>query len=257
MQPVRAISLPMLMLLALLSLGLLGGCAATGSDEDQDFGGYDESTNDPLEPLNRVIFAANEAIDLVVIRNFAGAYRFVVPEPIRNGIRNFLDNLASPVILANDLFQGKGRRAETTLSRFVLNSTVGVLGFFDVATEYGYPRHTEDFGQTLGYHGVGEGAYLVLPILGPSSVRDAAGLVVDTLTQPLTYVTAANDLDELAIGTRVVDGIDFRSRNIETLDALKRDSLDFYARLRSLYRQRREVEINDGAVAPAALPDIQ
>ena len=139
-------------------------------------------------------------------------------------------------------------RAEDTVVRFLVNSTVGVLGLFDVATDWGYPYHDEDFGQTLGVHGVGEGFYIVIPIFGPSSARDGIGTLVDTFLDPLTYVASNNDAEEYLILRTAVAGIDLRSRNIESLDDLKRDSIDFYARIRSLYRQRRANEIKNGEV---------
>ncbi len=150
------------------------------------------------------------------------------------------------MVLANDLLQGELERAETTLVRFFLNSTVGLLGLFDVAADWGYPYHDEDFGQTLAVHGVGEGFYLVLPVLGPSNPRDGIGRLVDTFLDPLTYVAQANDAEEYLIARTVVSGIDLRARNIETLDDLKRDSIDFYARIRSLYRQSRANAISNG-----------
>ena len=146
---------------------------------------------------------------------------------------------------ANDLFQGELDRAEATLVRFFVNSTVGLAGLFDVATDWGYPDHDEDFGQTLAVHGM-EGVYLVLPLFGPFSARDGIGILVDTFLDPLTYVASNNDVEEYLITRTAVSGIDFRSPNIETLDDLKRDSIDFYARIRSFYRQKRINESNNG-----------
>jgi phospholipid-binding lipoprotein MlaA len=162
---------------------------------------------------------------------------------VRNSVRNFLRNLRTPVILANDLLQGDLERAEITFTRFFINSTIGLLGVFDIAAESGFTYHDEDFGQTMGTYGAGEGFYLVLPILGPSSLRDGGGRIVDILLDPLTYLAP----QEVGLGRAVATGIDYRSRNIEELDELKADSLDFYARIRSLYRQFRENEINNGA----------
>jgi phospholipid-binding lipoprotein MlaA len=149
------------------------------------------------------------------------------------------------VTLANDLLQGDLERAEATFTRFFINSTIGLLGLFDIAADSGFPYHEEDFGQTMGTYGAGEGFYLVLPILGPSSLRDGGGRIVDIFLDPLTYVAPT----EFNIGRVVATGVDFRSRNIEELDALQADSLDFYARIRSLYRQNRVNEINNGAAS--------
>jgi phospholipid-binding lipoprotein MlaA len=213
-----------------------------GDSESDDFG-PEPSDNDPLEVPNRMFFAFNEAVDFMIIRPVAVTYRFIVPTGVRNSVRNFLRNLRTPVILANDLLQGDLDRAEITFTRFFINSTIGLLGVFDIAAESGFAYHDEDFGQTMGTYGAGEGFYLVLPILGPSSLRDGGGRIVDILLDPLTYLAP----QEVGLGRAVATGIDYRSRNIEELDELKADSLDFYARIRSLYRQFRENEINNGA----------
>ena len=221
--------------------------AQSGTDpwaqsESGEFG-EEPDDNDPLEVPNRMFFAFNEALDFAVIRPIAVTYRFIVPTGVRNTVRNFLRNLRSPVTLANDLLQGDLERAEITFTRFFINSTIGMLGLFDIAAESGFPYHDEDFGQTMGTYGAGEGFYLVLPVLGPSSLRDGAGRVVDMFLDPLTYIAP----QEFALGRAAATGVDFRSRNIDELDQLKADSLDFYARIRSLYRQFRDNEINNGA----------
>ncbi|GAB4391169.1 MAG: VacJ family lipoprotein [Kiloniellaceae bacterium] len=223
---------------------------AWGESESGDFG-PEADDNDPLEIPNRMLFAFNEALDFAVIRPVAVTYRYIVPTGVRNSVRNFLRNLRSPVILANDLLQGDLERAEHTFARFFINSTIGLLGLFDIAADSGYPYHDEDFGQTLGTYGAGEGFYLVLPVLGPSSLRDGTGRIVDIFLDPLTYIAP----QEFNLGRAVATGVDFRSRNIEELDALQADSLDFYARIRSLYRQNRENEINNGA-SDGAVPDF-
>jgi phospholipid-binding lipoprotein MlaA len=221
--------------------------AQTGSDawsesESGEFGEVPDD-NDPLEVPNRMFFAFNEALDFMVIRPVAVTYRYVVPVGVRNTVRNFLRNLRTPVTLANNLLQGDLDRAEITFTRFFINSTIGMLGLFDIAADSGFPYHEEDFGQTLGTYDAGEGFYLVLPVLGPSSLRDGAGRIVDIFLDPLTYLAP----QELNLGRAAASGVDYRSRNIEELDELKTDSLDFYARIRSLYRQHRENEINNGA----------
>ena len=229
--------------------------AQAGSDDwaDSEAGefGPEPFDNDPLEVPNRMFFAFNQALDFMVIRPIAVTYRYIVPTGVRNSVRNFLRNLRTPVTLANDLLQGDLGRAEATFARFLINSTVGVLGLFDIAAESGIPYHDEDFGQTLGSYGAGEGFYLVLPILGPSNLRDAGGRIVDIFLDPLTYLAPT----EVGLGRAVRTGVDFRSRNIDELDALEADSLDFYARIRSLYRQNRKSEINNGAPSGAA-PDF-
>ncbi|GAB5471572.1 MAG: hypothetical protein Kilf2KO_46020 [Rhodospirillales bacterium] len=242
----------------LLALSLLGGCASSQSADD----GFGDD-NDPLEFVNRFTFAINGAIDAVVVQPAAATYRFLVPDPVQDSIRNATRNLGAPVVLFNDLFQGEWERAETTAMRFLINSTLGVAGLFDVAAEWGYDYHDEDFGQTLAVWGVGEGFYLVVPVLGPSSARDAAGMVVDSFLDPWPYVLDfATDLsdDEITyvfLGRRALEGLDLRARNIEVIDSLKADSIDYYSRLRSLYRQNRESEIRNGRPAEIPLPDFQ
>jgi phospholipid-binding lipoprotein MlaA len=179
----------------------------------------------------------------------------VFPQPLRNGVRNFLNNLDSPVILTNDLLQGEFSRARITLVRTVVNTTVGIGGLFDVADKWGYPRHREDFGQTLATFGIGEGPYLFIPLFGPANPRDLFGYGTDTFFQPLTYVQWG-DQSYIPYVRYGVDLIDLRERNIETLDEIEQTSLDYYASVRSLYRQSRNNEINNGAAAVEDLPDF-
>ncbi len=220
--------------------------AAVAEEDSEDFEDFEDfadyDTNDPLETPNRLVFAMNEMVDVVLLQPAAASYRFLLPDGVRDSVRNFTRNLRSPVILANDVFQGDEERVKTTFSRFFINSTLGIGGLFDVADGMGYPFHKEDFGQTLGVYGAGEGFYLVLPILGPSSARDGTGLVVDTLMDPFRYIFS----QQIQLTRFAVEGIDLRSRNIEAIEELRRDSVDFYARIRSLYRQHRENEINNG-----------
>jgi len=242
------------LIMSLMLVLLLPACASTTQDseeeewEDSGFGeGYSEeiddaAENDPLEIPNRFIFAFNEALDVVILRPAAVTYRFLVPQGIRDAIRNFLRNLSTPVILANDLLQGDLERADTTFSRFVVNTSVGMLGLLDVAEPMGLAYHEEDFGQTLGHHGAGEGFYIVLPLLGPSNLRDASGRVVDYFIDPFTYILT----QEQSLARFAVTGLDKRERNIETLDEIKKDSVDFYARVRSLYGQYRDNLIRNG-----------
>ena len=228
--------------------------------EDDPFADYEEEIedeNDPFEIPNRFIFAANQTLDVAIFRPIAVLYRDLVPEYLRQRVHLALRNLGEPVTLANDLLQGEWERAGTTADRFLLNSTGGGLGFWDVATDLGHPYHDEDFGQTLGSYGVGEGPYLMLPLLGPSNLRDATGKVVDHFLDPFTYIADETGKEEWQLYRFALDGLDFRTRNLETLDEIERDALDFYARLRSLYRQKREAEIrNDEAAKADAGPSV-
>lgn len=236
------------------ALLVLTACATPPQDPD-DLAAYKEA-NDPAEPTNRKIFDINMSIDKHAIKPVAQEYRNTVPDDARSSIRNFFDNLSAPVILINDILQGEGGRAMETLMRFTINTTAGFFGLFDVAAEYGLEGHKEDFGQTLAVWGFGEGPYLMLPFFGPSNVRDTAGKVADIFMNPLTYVIGARDLQFVAAGTTIVDGVDQRSRKIEALDDIERNSLDFYAALRSLYRQNRRSEIMNGEVPDIPAPEV-
>lgn len=243
-----------LLCLAMALAPLQAGADELDDLEDDPFADYEEELeddNDPLEVPNRFIFAFNQTLDVAIIRPAAVLYRDLVPEYLRQRVHLFLRNLSEPVTLANDLLQGDLERAGTTADRFLLNSTGGVLGFWDVATDLGHPYHEEDFGQTLGVHGVGEGPYLVLPLLGPSNLRDATGKVVDIFLDPFFYIAEETGKEEWQLYRFLMDGLDFRTRNLETLDEIERDALDFYARLRSLYRQKRDAEIRNDVEALA------
>jgi phospholipid-binding lipoprotein MlaA len=250
-------------LICLAALVLVAGCAsqpdtAPGgpSSEESELFEEDIDDNDPLETINRFTFAFNLTLDVFIFKPAAATYRFLLPQVVRDSVRNVLRNVRTPVVLANDLFQGEMERAEHTAMRFLINSTIGVLGLFDVAEDMGYPYHDEDFGQTMAVHGAGEGAYLVLPLFGPSSIRDGIGLGVDTLLDPLTYILPIYDAEEVGIARTAVNGIDTRSRFIDTLDDLQRDAIDFYARIRSLYRQTRQNDIRNGEPQEIPTPGL-
>lgn len=249
---------------AFLLMGTLGACASNEQTaqvgaEDPGWFGPD---NDPLEFVNRFTFAFNDALDTMLIQPAAATYRVILPRPVRNGVRNVLRNLDGPVILANDLLQGEFDRAGDTFMRFLINSTIGVAGIFDVAAEWGYEYHEEDFGQTLGSWGVGEGFYLVLPLLGPSTARDTVGIVVDSYMDPWSYVLdygtklSDDDITYIMIGRRGLQGLDIRSRNIETIENIKADAVDYYARIRTLYRQNRNAEIRNGNPDEIPVPGV-
>jgi len=220
------------------------GCATRPTDPE-DLAYYRE-LNDPLEPMNRVIFQFNEAADKVVLRPLAIGYKTVIPSPLRSVIRNFLNNLKAPVVLVNDLLQGEGARARDTMGRFMTNTILGVGGLIDIASDAGIPYHEEDFGQTLAVWGVESGPYLVLPLLGPSNFRDAVGKGVDGAVDPAgIYIRNEYGLEGTAV-RYTVDAVDWRAANLEVIDDLRRSSLDFYATVRSAYRQRRKSDIANG-----------
>lgn len=224
----------------LVSLAIaLGGCATI-----PDRGSADVE-NDPLESVNRRVFAVNRVVDHAVIRPVAEAYRSVVPEALRDRIRAFIDNLHEPLVFANDLLQGRGDAAGISGRRFLINSTWGLAGLFDKAAELGMPRQSGDFGQTLYAWGVGDGPYLVLPLFGPSNVRDTVGMGLDAYAAPIGHVGSDATRRHVGIAVTGTDGIDLRSRNVESLDAIEATSVDFYAYLRSVWRQNRRTTLQD------------
>lgn len=226
---------------------LLSGCASAPNANDPQAVAEYKELNDPIEPLNRTFFEFNRGLDTMLLRPAATFYKAMVPPPLQNLVHNFLNNLKTPVVLLNDVLQGEGQRASDTLARFAINTTVGVLGFGDPATNMGFARHGEDFGQTLGVWGSGEGPYLVLPIFGPSNPRDAVGKVVDTLTDPIWHYAQNTDREYIPNERLVADAINFRARNLNEINDLQRTSIDYYAAVRDLYRQIRNDEIRNGA----------
>jgi phospholipid-binding lipoprotein MlaA len=241
----------------ILAVLVLLGCATRPPADDPEAVAEFEQTNDPLEPSNRLWFAVHEAVDQAVLEPVARGYRAAVPEPARIGVRNVLGNFRAPVILLNDLLQGNFARAEVTLGRFMINSTLGLGGILDVAKDLGVPGHGGDFGQTLAVWGLGEGPYLFVPFLGPSNPRDLSGFAVDFVTNPFSYVGQGDIVTGLTwarIGATVVDT---REVLLDPIDQVRRTSLDPYATLRSAYRQRRNAELADrrvigGTVSPSS-----
>ena len=230
---------------ALAALLTLGACATRPDPSDPEAVAEYVQNNDPLEPANRVSYAIHDAIDQAVLEPAARGYRYVVPEPVRLGIRNALNNLRTPVVLLNDLLQGQGERARVTLGRFMVNSTLSIAGIVDVSDAWGVPGHSEDFGQTLATWGVGEGPFLFIPILGPSSPRDLVGTAVDLASDPLTYFGQGGVVDALSLTRTGLTVVDVREGLIATITPLREGSLDPYATYRSGYRQRRNAAIRN------------
>jgi phospholipid-binding lipoprotein MlaA len=230
----------------LLFGALLSGCATAN---------FDSPENDPFEEANRRTFEATLAIDRAVMRPVATTYRDTIPVPVQTMLRNFLDNLTSPGVLVNDFLQGEPERAGTTLERLIINTTFGIGGVIDIAEVWGRPKHREDFGQTLAVWGVGEGPYLVIPLLGPTNSRDLLGRGVDFFFDPFTYIEWGDEsyVPWVRLG---VDQIDFRARALQQVEDIERTSADFYAATRSLYRQNRENLIANGEVDVEELPDF-
>jgi phospholipid-binding lipoprotein MlaA len=202
-----------------------------------------DDINDPYEATNRSIFGFNQGVDRTVLVPVANGYRAVLPSTIRDMIHDFLQNLNSPIIFANDVLQGQPGLATETFGRALLNTTIGFGGMFDVAGKLGVPYHTNDLGITLANWGVSSGPYIMLPVLGPSNPRDFFGDVADGFGDPGNIVASNKGYLWAAFARGAVSGIDERSRNIESLAEIERTSLDFYATIRSLARQRRAAQI--------------
>ncbi len=229
-----------------LALALVAGCATPPPADDKEAVAEWEQVNDPLEPMNRAVFDFNRAADKYAIKPAAEGYRAVMPKFGRERVHNVLTNLNSPLTFANDVLQGETDRAVQTFFRAMLNSTFGLAGFIDVATPAGIPPHEEDFGQTLAVWGVGEGPFLMLPIFGPSNPRDTVGLVAEMFADPFDLAMANIGREYITYTRMGMTGLDKREALIDTLDEIERTSLDYYASLRSLYRQYRASEIKNG-----------
>ena len=231
-----------------ISVLMLANCASAPKGDPETFAEF-QKLNDPIEPTNRAIFSLNQGLDIVVIKPVTGFYRAVTPAPLREAVHSFLENLRTPVILTNDILQGEIERAGNTVIRFVVNSTWGILGFRDAATDLGFEHHVEDFGQTLAVWGIGEGPFLMLPVLGPSNPRDAVGKVVDYLMDPINWWATNTDNDVVPLTKTFITGIDTRDQLWDVLEDIDKNSIDPYASYRSLYRQRRMDDIRNGAEA--------
>ena len=267
LKKLKSITWPVALLMAVLAFGLaVPEISFAASMEETDSvhvtlaqASGEETVNDPLESLNRGIFEFNEGLQDVLLRPIAKFYNANVNLTVRQGISNFLDNLSSPVIFANDLLQGEFERALTTFGRAIINTTIGIVGFADVAaSELGIERHGEDFGQTLAVYGMGEGFYLVLPIFGPSSPRDAIGkLVIDPYLDPLGLWLGNTDRQNIEYTLAGAKGLDEYAGIVDELNQVKKTSVDYYAAVRSLYRQKRKTEINNGSILELPpIPDL-
>ena len=237
--------LPLLFLLALLTMpSLLTACAEVPKSPEAQ--AEAKVVDDPLEPVNRTVFDVNDFLDRLLIRPLTELYRFTMPDYLRDRIANILSNMGEPVVFANNLMQGEVSNAGTTAGRFVVNTTVGAAGIFEVAADWGMPKQMGDFGQTLSVWGINGGPYLVLPLFGPSNFRDAIGLGVDMVMSPWQYIAAigGNGMhNRVVYSDMAADGLTRRDQNLDGLDALKSGSLDFYAEMRSVYRQYRDKQL--------------
>lgn len=210
---------------------------------------------DPLESLNRGLYGVHRGLDKVLIRPLMLVYTGVMPGPLRAGLRNAAGNLGEPITFVNDVLTVRPRRASRTVTRFATNSTIGVLGLFDFAKDAGFPRHTSDFGQTLARYGVGPGPYLFIPILGPSTLRDTTGRVVDSTADPVGFFRFKGDT-AVRIARPAVTGLELRALFDSDIQALDTTATDPYVTLRSAYLQNRQSFIQDGQVDVDALPSF-
>ena len=246
------------MALAAWALLLTTGCVSQNTPEKVE---QVKETNDPLEPMNRYFFDVNMFLEEFALKPAAAWYQMALPTPAQNGVHKFLQNLKQPWTAVNDALQGNLNRAGEAGTRFLINSTVGVAGIFDVATGWGFPEHTEDFGQTLAVWGLGDGPYLMLPFLGPSNLRDTAALPFDWYADPVNiavtnYVPIPGhshprqpphhaEYTWFPTARGFVGAVDDQARNGDAIDQLKKQSMDFYATVRSIYRQRRDAQIHN------------
>ena len=206
------------------------------------------NVKDCWEGFNRVTFALNQGLDKVIFKPIASAYR-VLPSPVKTGVSNSLDNLSNVVTIPNNLLQGEFSKAGTNAGRFLINTTVGILGLIDVASRLGFEEYEkEDYGQTLAFHGAGPGCYIVLPVLGPSTARDTVGTVANFVGGDAWHnITVGKDTQHFSdfdyYASKITAGIDFRAKNYDSIENLEKNSIDFYASVKSLYLQDRQQKI--------------
>ena len=231
-----------------LILILLSVNTSAGTDGENNISKKNKPVKDCFENLNRATFALNEGLDKAIFKPVAKGYR-KLPSPVRTGTNNALINLSSLITIPNNILQGELKIAAVNTGRFAINTTVGILGIFDVAQKMGFSEYEkEDYGQTFGSWGVGAGCYIVLPVLGPSTIRDTTGSFVNVLGgDPWYNVSASGNNHYLSkteyMTTKILGGVNFRANNLETIENLEKNSMDFYASVRSLYLQSRQRKI--------------
>ena len=245
---------------SLISLLLATNVSADTDGENNLSKKNSSEVKDCFESVNRATFKLNQVLDGVIFEPVAKAYR-ILPSPVRTGTGNALDNISNLVTIPNNILQGDFKKAGVNTGRFAINTTVGIVGIFDVAQKIGFPEYEkEDYGQTLGVMGVGAGCYLVLPVLGPSTVRDTAGSFINVLGADPWYnasVSGNNEYlnDTAYLTSRVLGGIDFRAKNIDSFENLEKNSMDFYASVRSLYLQDRQQKIINSNITTETMDD--
>ena len=226
-------------LLAALMAAVLAACAPTatrGIHHAEARADYD-----PLQPMNRKVFWFNDKLNVYVLEPITKGWNHVASKPVQRSVSNFFTNLRSPIVVVNDLLQGKVKNGASDVGRFAVNTTIGVLGFFDRATPLGLEQHVEDFGQTLGWWGVPAGPYLVIPIIGPSNPRDGVGLFADSAASVLPWFVQW----EILFGVRAAEIVNTRALLLQEIDEAKQASFDYYVFVRNAYLQRRNALVND------------
>ena len=235
-------------LLASLITLIITSSVSAGTDGENSLSKRSGPVKDCFEGLNRATFALNQSLDKVIFKPVAKGYRSL-PSPVRTGTSNVLVNISSLITIPNNILQGEFKTAGINTGRFAVNTVLGVLGIFDVAEKMGFSEYEkEDYGQTLGKWGVGAGCYVVLPVLGPSTVRDTAGSFINVLGGDPYYNMSTHGNNEylndtLYMQTQIISGVDFRAKNLESIDNLEKNSMDFYASVKSLYLQDRQQKI--------------
>ena len=248
-------------IILLFSLNVFASASDDVKTDSDDFETtvYEDEVYDPFEGVNRAIFSFNNSADKVVLEPIAKGYK-KLPPPIQSGVGNFINNLKLPLAAVNQLLQGQGKNAMESTGRFLVNSTIGIFGLIDVADDIGLNQKEEDFGQTLATWGVGDGFYIVLPLFGPSNLRDTTGMLMAMMTDPINAY-AASQGEAWAIPMRTAaNAIDQRSQIIDEVNALRNNSVDYYAAVRSSYYQNRKAAImntDDDVLTPLPLISIE
>jgi len=229
---------------AVLCLSLMISVSASAQPQPNTNAEYkSQEVSDPIEPVNRFVFGFNDFLDRILIEPVAKGYNHVLPQMVRDSVQSFMRNLKSPIVVGNDLLQGKIGDAGVATARFVINSTIGIVGLADVASTKGLKYKDADFGETLATWGVGSGFYIVIPILGPSSLRDGVGTFTDSYVDPVRLYAYNTDRMWIYYTREGIQGLDDRSRLIKPIDDMRANSLDYYAAARSAWTQHRSAFI--------------
>ncbi len=255
------LSLTIILLLTLGAFNVLGAASDQVNTEPDDFetSQVEDEIYDPIEPINRAIFSFNNVADRVILEPVAKGYK-KLPSPVQSSISNFLSNLRTPLVVVNQILQGQGENAVQSTGRFLVNSTVGVFGLIDVAEKIGLEEKEEDFGQTLATWGIGDGFYIVLPLFGPSNLRDTTGMVMTMMTDPINAYAVSEGEAWIVPMRTATNAVDQRSKIIDEVNALRDNSVDYYAAVRSSYYQNRKAAINnvdDSELTPLPLISIE